>query len=157
MSCYHPITMYRRVGTKETTFKSKRILARNGSEKYRIEPGWEELQIPCGQCIGCRLTYSRQWAQRIQKESLSWEQNWFLTLTYNPMWVPRKEVINEETGELITGMPLVPEHLTAFMKKTKKKVGVPTSSHRNKILRLRRIRRRARKTSLPYLPHEFSN
>lgn len=121
MSCYHPITMYRRVGTKETTFKSKRILARNGSEKYRIEPGWEELQIPCGQCIGCRLTYSRQWAQRIQKESLSWEQNWFLTLTYDPMWVPRKEVLNKETGELITGMPLVPEHLTAFIKKLRRR------------------------------------
>jgi hypothetical protein len=39
------------------------------------------LKIPCGQCIGCRLEYSRQWAMRCHHEAslhtfkrLQWSQ-----------------------------------------------------------------------------------
>lgn len=43
----------------------------------------EPISLPCGKCIGCRLEYSRQWANRCVLESLSYPQNcnWFLTLT----------------------------------------------------------------------------
>lgn len=42
------------------------------------------IPIPCGKCIGCRLDYSRSWADRMTyhffgKESVSW----FVTLTYD--------------------------------------------------------------------------
>lgn len=40
-------------------------------------------QIPCGHCMSCRLKYSKQWATRCVLESLSWKENWFITLTYN--------------------------------------------------------------------------
>lgn len=45
----------------------------------------EPIQIPCGKCIGCRLDYSRQWANRCVLESKCYEQDEcsFLTLTYN--------------------------------------------------------------------------
>lgn len=43
----------------------------------------ETLELPCGHCIGCRLEYSRQWANRCVLESLMrpMSLNWFLTLT----------------------------------------------------------------------------
>lgn len=40
------------------------------------------MQVPCGQCIGCRLERSRQWALRIQHESEQHARSSFLTLTY---------------------------------------------------------------------------
>ena len=38
--------------------------------------------VRCGQCIGCRLEYSRQWAVRIMHEASMHEFNSFVTLTY---------------------------------------------------------------------------
>lgn len=38
--------------------------------------------VRCGQCRGCRLEYSRQWAVRIMHEASMHEQNVFVTLTY---------------------------------------------------------------------------
>lgn len=39
--------------------------------------------IPCKQCLGCRLEYSREWAIRQTAEAETWgpKMNWFLTLT----------------------------------------------------------------------------
>lgn len=44
---------------------------------------------PCGYCIGCRLEYSRQWAVRMVHESMLYEDNVFLTLTYNDNNLPK--------------------------------------------------------------------
>ena len=41
------------------------------------------VQLPCGQCIGCRLEYARQWAVRCVHEAQLHEKNCFLTLTFN--------------------------------------------------------------------------
>lgn len=41
------------------------------------------LDIPCGQCIGCRLERSRQWAIRCVHEASLHDDNAFITLTYN--------------------------------------------------------------------------
>lgn len=38
--------------------------------------------LACGQCIGCRLEYSRDWAVRIVHEAQMHEHNVFVTLTY---------------------------------------------------------------------------
>lgn len=45
--------------------------------------------IPCGQCFGCRLDYSCDWAMRCDKETQMHEKNCFITLTYGPEFVPR--------------------------------------------------------------------
>lgn len=47
-----------------------------------------ELQIPCGQCIGCRLERSREWALRITQEATLHEKSSFLTLTYSDRNLP---------------------------------------------------------------------
>lgn len=40
--------------------------------------------LPCGQCIGCRLERSRQWAIRCVHHAQLYQENAFITLTYNP-------------------------------------------------------------------------
>lgn len=40
--------------------------------------------LPCGQCIGCRLERSRQWAIRCVHHAQCYEHNAFITLTYDP-------------------------------------------------------------------------
>lgn len=43
------------------------------------------FQLPCGQCIACRLEYARQWAVRcIHEAEMFGEENCFITLTYAP-------------------------------------------------------------------------
>lgn len=40
------------------------------------------FQIPCGQCLECRLDYAREWAIRCVHEAQMHEKNSFVTLTY---------------------------------------------------------------------------
>jgi len=46
------------------------------------------LELPCGQCIGCRLERSRQWAMRCLHESSLYDRNSFITLTYDDEHIP---------------------------------------------------------------------
>jgi len=45
--------------------------------------------LPCGQCVGCRLERSRQWAVRLMKEFKLHDRSCFLTLTYSDEHLPR--------------------------------------------------------------------
>lgn len=38
--------------------------------------------IPCGQCYYCKMSYQRQWLQRMHCESHYHNKAWFITLTY---------------------------------------------------------------------------
>lgn len=44
---------------------------------------FEPFDVPCGKCMQCRLDYARKWANRCMLESQCWQDNWFLTLTYD--------------------------------------------------------------------------
>ena len=46
------------------------------------------MLLPCGQCVGCRLEKSRQWAIRCMHESQMHENNMFITLTYDDKSLP---------------------------------------------------------------------
>ncbi len=46
------------------------------------------MSVPCGQCVGCRLERSRQWAVRCMHEASLHEDNCFLTLTYSDENLP---------------------------------------------------------------------
>lgn len=48
----------------------------------------EPRELPCGQCIGCLLERSRQWAVRMMHEVKSGDDSAFLTLTYSPKNLP---------------------------------------------------------------------
>lgn len=75
-------------------------------------------ELPCGQCAGCLLERSRQWALRCVHESLMHEENLFLTLTYNDETLKSRD--NPWT--------LVKKDFQDFMKRLRKKY-VPKNPH----------------------------
>lgn len=81
MGCVRPITGW---FSKTTTKNGKRAVVFNKKEAFNDLP----VQIPCGQCIGCRLEKSRQWALRCMHEAQMHEDNCFITLTYNEEHLP---------------------------------------------------------------------
>lgn len=46
------------------------------------------LELPCGQCIGCRIDKSQAWALRCVHEASQHERNSFVTLTYEDAELP---------------------------------------------------------------------
>jgi hypothetical protein len=53
-----------------------------------------QITLPCGQCVGCRLEKSRQWAVRCMHEAQLHEDNCFITLTYNDEHLPEDLSLN---------------------------------------------------------------
>ncbi len=64
--------------------------ARSGGITFNKGDAWSDrpLDIPCSQCIGCRITKSREWAIRCVHEAQTHEENTFATLTYNDEHLP---------------------------------------------------------------------
>lgn len=81
------------------------------------------VQIPCGQCIGCRIMYSQQWAVRCMLESQYHESSYFLTLTYNNDCVPVSWYPDPETGEAHQAYSLRKKDFQAFMKRLRFNTG----------------------------------
>lgn len=135
MACYHPLRGFD-IGLLTDNLKPKLKICgsdvdrvhkaysyvRNGltvSERQVWQDQWvtDWIPIPCGQCIGCRLDYSRMWADRCILEAREYECNAFVTLTYDPEHLPElQQVIDVETGETFLWPSLVPEDLEKFMK-----------------------------------------
>lgn len=82
MPCYKPLVGWRsRDGRNE---KGNWPVVFNMAEGYKDM----EVVIPCGKCIGCRLERSKEWAGRCVQESKLWDNNYFLTLTYDDAHLP---------------------------------------------------------------------
>ena len=84
MSCYHPLIAYPDGKTElgKTRYKivsSKGVNHLEDVQKYHPEA----ILVPCGHCIGCRLDYSRTWADRMMLELETSKKAVFLTLTYD--------------------------------------------------------------------------
>lgn len=77
MVCYHPIEAWH---GREVNANGKRPLVFIQSRAAQPDA---PIKIPCGQCIGCRLERSRQWAVRCLHEASLYEDNCFITLTFN--------------------------------------------------------------------------
>lgn len=89
----------------------------DGSVKFvsRSKKGVEgDLSLPCGQCIGCRLERSRQWAMRCVHEASLHEFNAFITLTYADEHLPASR-------------SLVYSDFQKFMKRLRKRTGAKVS------------------------------
>lgn len=101
MPCYRPLKGYR---SRELTEKGKRKIVFNSREGYIDLP----QQVPCGQCIGCRLAHSRNWAIRCTHEASLHENNQFITLTYATEYLP-------------TDGSLKKSHFQKFMKRLRRR------------------------------------
>jgi hypothetical protein len=77
MPCFHPMEAWR---SKDVNPSGKRGLV--FSPVNALQPD-QPIKIPCGQCVGCRLERSRQWAVRCMHEASLHENNCFITLTFS--------------------------------------------------------------------------
>lgn len=78
MACFRPMTAWY---SKHINPSGRRSLV--FSPASALEPD-SPLDIACGQCVGCRLERSRQWAIRCIHEASLYDDNCFITLTFSP-------------------------------------------------------------------------
>lgn len=81
MPCVNPLNAFKTAG---------------GVYSFSGRPGMTQVQLPCGQCISCRLERSRQWATRCMHEAHMHENNWWVTLTYSDENLPEKRSLKRE-------------------------------------------------------------
>lgn len=74
------------------------------------------VDIPCGKCVGCRLDYSKSWADRCLMELKYHKHSYFLTLTYDDEHLNYVELFNND-GVIYERPTLVKEDFTKFMKR----------------------------------------
>ena len=109
MPCRYPLDAARIKGSGD-----KPIIYAHGRRPDPLAEGWEALQLPCGQCKGCRLEQSRVWGARIAHEAAYIEEEYglyssFITLTYAEKHLPMYG-------------SLVPDHLSEFIKKLRRHI-----------------------------------
>lgn len=102
MACYKPLSAWR--GPMQANGKSSIVFDRRASTSP------VELRLPCGQCIGCRLERSFQWAIRCLNEAQMHDRNCFITVTYSPENLPKDGGLHVEDWQ-------------RFVKRLRKKVG----------------------------------
>lgn len=132
MGCYKPMIRRENLGKWKKAadghlYHPANIFSSDKLELYD-KKDWGNYKyefIPCGKCIGCRLDYSRNWANRGYLESLLWEQNWFVTLTYDDKYLPYQDewtttegitYTDQDLEELEWKGTLEPNDFTQFMK-----------------------------------------
>lgn len=75
MTCYRPLKAYRT--------PTGAVFHQAG--RFDIQG---DLELPCGQCIGCRLRRAQDWASRVMHEASLFQRNCFVTLTYDDEHLP---------------------------------------------------------------------
>ena len=106
MPCYHPLKGVR--GGVNSNGKRPLLFNYNIVSTSNLIP----TLVPCGQCVGCRLEYSRQWAMRCMDEAQMHKENSFITLTYDDQHLPVDRSLDKRVFQL-------------FMKRLRKKVKAP--------------------------------
>ena len=106
MPCYHPISAWQLLNVR--TAKGKPSISFK-DPFVKASPDRVGIKVPCGQCIGCRLERSRQWAIRCVHEASLHDANSFITLTYRP-------------DELPPDGSLQKSHFQKFMKRLRKRI-----------------------------------
>jgi len=88
MPCYHPLKAFQ-CFDKSIVF-----------DEIRRHDIVRSLDLPCGQCVGCRLERSRQWAIRCMHEAQLHKHNCFITLTYDNTHLPSNGSLHYEDFQL---------------------------------------------------------
>lgn len=130
MVCYHPLHAFPNGLTKDgkqdykiTSNKVKSVFYDKDLNHWFMSSDPNRyynnnyIDVPCGQCVGCRIDYSREWALRCVLESYYHERTMFITLTYDDEHVPHSSYVDDLTGEVKDILTLRPEDFTKFMKR----------------------------------------
>lgn len=105
MPCFSPLQAWRAKAPNESG-KFGLVFSRDQAQNPE-----NPIDVPCGQCIGCRLEKSRQWAVRCVHEASLHDDNCFITLTFDNEHLQKRDVpwsINKRDVQL-------------FMKRLRKK------------------------------------
>jgi hypothetical protein len=94
--CFHPLLAFQVVGSGAVCFR-------------RPAAAYLDLKLPCGKCEGCQLERARQWAVRMMHEASLYDDNCFVTLTYDEKHLP-------------VGGSLVREHFPLFIRRLRKAI-----------------------------------
>ncbi|QXN75131.1 replication initiator protein [Microvirus mar29] len=116
MPCYYPLKGWV-VGRDVAT--GKKIVKVTSALDVGY-PGCESFPVPCGNCIGCRLEYSKQWADRCMLEVQYHERACFITLTYDNDHVPRKVYSSSGGSGPLFALSLSKRDLQLFFKRLRK-------------------------------------
>lgn len=95
MPCFSPLQAWR--GRKLDSGKRAIVFRRAERCESLVD---SELSLPCGQCLGCRLERSRQWAMRCVGEASCHKRNCFITLTYDAPHLPQDGGLSLEDWQL---------------------------------------------------------
>lgn len=95
MSCYHPnlikVVVDPATGSLKYNFQGPARCedpTKFGGRDDLATRGYYYMTVPCGKCVGCKLDYSRQWANRMILELKSNPKAVFVTLTYDNDHLP---------------------------------------------------------------------
>lgn len=138
MPCYHPLKAFP-IGLTDAGKRKMKVTSYEVEAVYQMSPGepWYALSspsrppgcfrystqwvsIPCSRCIGCRMEYSRQWANRCMLELQYHDSSYFVTLTYNEEHVPRSYYGSPDSGEANPSLTLSKRDFQLFMKRLRK-------------------------------------
>lgn len=101
MSCTSPIYALD-LGVKENGKRNIKILPKRGdlSSMAQIESRFghgQVIPLPCGKCLACRKSKAREWAVRCVLEASEYEDNCFITLTYeDAFYAPSKKNLRSD-------------------------------------------------------------
>lgn len=129
MACYHPLLRIENLQKTVTAMDGHKyhpaIIEKADDaiqrlEEYKNSPNYKITKIPCRKCIGCRLDYSKEWANRGYLESLKNKHNYFVTLTYDDDNIKILDEITTKNGITFTNNGewngvLIQEHFTKFI------------------------------------------
>ena len=102
MPCFHPLHAKKiQIVNAHGELKNRLVFPADWRGAFR--PSLEVMQsyhnycsVACGQCIGCRIARSRDWAHRCMHELQSHAQACFVTLTYDDDYLPRDASLHYE-------------------------------------------------------------
>lgn len=121
MSCFRPLHAFP-YDSNSSKFGQYRVYSHtiNIAPSVDLKTGQllEQIDIPCGKCVGCRLDYSRQWATRMVMESMLYKHNYFITLTYSNEYM---DSMPEKYKNVDGAYTLYPNDLSAFIKRLRRK------------------------------------
>lgn len=141
MPCYHPLLRVLVPGVNPETGKSLGQVVpfppglRPGIDPHVCSPyswdrkffvpcgserGFPYQVIPCGKCLGCRMEYSRQWANRCLLEAEYHDSIYFVTVTYNDLHVRTSWYPDPATGEAQASLTLSKRDSQLFLKRLRK-------------------------------------
>ena len=107
MSCVNPKPALLIPDDTSSTGQKIKFLRQYRTDTYydlQKKYGDQLVMIPCGQCFACIEQRARSWAVRCCLEAAQYENNCFITLTYNPANLPKKGVNIKDVQRFIKNL-----------------------------------------------------